>query len=388
MSDSQPATSGRPAEHGILSQYIPADEPIRFRAKPHPLFIVLEPLGKIAALIVVSAGVWWFFGRVGLPEWQAGTLATCAIVLVLTLVWSSLVWLCRLYVLTDERVIRVSGVLRQSVADVPLHRIQHAVVYRSVRERIFGLGTIGFATPGTGGIEAAWVMLPSPDTVLAMVRKHTPSSSIDHASDRPLVIGLAGGIGAGKSHVARVFEKLGCVVVDSDARARAVLEQDEVKQTLVKWWGESVLDEQGRISRSVVASIVFNDPEQRERLEGLIHPRLREGRERAIQSAGQSGAPAVIIDAPLLFEAGVDAECDLVIFVDAPRIVRLERVMRTRGWSEDELARRESAQLPVEEKQRRADVSVDSTEDASELEAQVLRILSQARKMPARGTNK
>ena len=178
------------------------------------------------------------------------------------------------------------------------------------------------------------------------------------------VIGLAGGIGAGKSAVARAMVELGCVVSDSDTLARAALERDDVRAQLVSWWGDGVFGADGAVDRGAVARIVFGDDAQRLRLETLVHPLVRVSRGEAIARAEAAGARAFVIDAPLLFEAGLDAECDVVVFVEAPRAVRLARVRQHRGWDEAELARRESAQLGNDEKRRRADVVVANGEDA------------------------
>ena len=170
------------------------------------------------------------------------------------------------------------------------------------------------------------------------------------------VIGLAGGIGAGKSAVAAALARLGCTVSDSDADVRVLLADAEIKGLLCAWWGEGVVDASGALDRGAVARIVFRDPAQRARLEGLLHPRLHAMR--AERFAAGSAAVAHVIDAPLLYEAGVVSECHAVLFVDAPRRVRLERVARTRGWDEAELARREAAQWPVERKRALADAVV------------------------------
>lgn len=189
------------------------------------------------------------------------------------------------------------------------------------------------------------------------------------------VIGLAGGIGAGKSAVARAFADLGCTVSDSDAQARLALERDDVRRTLVEWWGRGVLDDRGRVDRSAVASIVFDRDDERARLEGLIHPLVRRSRESLIEEAAAAGAPAVIVDAPLLFEAGLDAECDAVVFVDAPRDVRLAR-LAARGWDDAELRRREKAQLPLEEKRRRSSYHLENVGDLGSLHDAARHILS------------
>ena len=178
---------------------------------------------------------------------------------------------------------------------------------------------------------------------------------MDQTHDKPpLVIGLAGGIGSGKSALAAAFGRAGCAVIDSDAEARRALQSPEVARELVKWWGSGVLDPRGGVDRAAVARHVFGQPAERARLEGLIHPRIRRTRAAAQEEARRAGAPAIIYDAPLLFEVGIDAVCDAVVFVDCPRETRLERLKKSRGWDDAELTRREAAQLPLEEKRSRS----------------------------------
>lgn len=191
---------------------------------------------------------------------------------------------------------------------------------------------------------------------------------------RKPIIGLAGGIGSGKSTVARMLGELGCVVADSDATARAALHDPAIRRRIVDRWGADVLDGGGEIDRSKLAGIVFADSTQRKALETIMHPWI-EARRRELFAAAPGDAPALVIDAPLLFEAGLDAECDTVIFVDAPREVRLERVKAARGWDEAELKRREESQLPLDEKRRRADDILINNGDVGELHELVCRAL-------------
>ncbi len=193
-------------------------------------------------------------------------------------------------------------------------------------------------------------------------------------SRRCPVIGLVGGIGAGKSFVASCFAELGCIVSDSDAGVRELLARPEVVAELTSWWGGRILREDGTLDRKVISGIVFADPEQRKRLEGLLHPMLKVRREETVRDAARSGCPAVILDAPLLLEAGLAAECDAIVFVDASREVRLARVA-ARGWDEAELDRRENAQKSLLDKRAASGYIVVNAGDAAQTRQQVARTL-------------
>jgi len=194
-------------------------------------------------------------------------------------------------------------------------------------------------------------------------------------STSPPIIGLAGGIGAGKSTVARILAGMGCIVVNSDELGRAALRDPVIRDTLVEWWGEEVLDDDGAIDRRAVAAIVFTKADERRRLEALTHPWI-EARSRDRFRAAPAETPALVIDAPLLFEAGLEDECDAVVFVDAPRSLRLERLQENRGWDEAELHRREDSQLPLDVKRNRADHVVCNDGELSDLEARLRTVLS------------
>lgn len=189
-------------------------------------------------------------------------------------------------------------------------------------------------------------------------------------STRPPVIGLVGGIGSGKSAVAAILENLGCVVSDSDRDARDVLADPEVIEVLRGWWGDSIVATDGGPDRSEIAVRIFGDPAERTRLEDLVHPRLHCLRE-ARFGAAPDDTCGLVIDAPLLFEAELDEQCDAVLFIDAPIRRRIERVVSSRGWDEAELHRREQAQIPLEEKRRRASRVIENDGTRSELEGRV-----------------
>lgn len=202
---------------------------------------------------------------------------------------------------------------------------------------------------------------------------------------RPLVIGLAGGIGSGKSSVAALLAEFGCIVLDSDQEAREALARPDVRDQLIHWWGPKVIAPDGGIDRSRIAAIVFSDPAERRRLESLVHPLVKSSREEMIRRAAAVGAPVVVVDAPLLFEAGVDQECDVVVFVDAPLRERLERVRVARGWGPGELERREKAQWGLDAKRRLADYVVLNDSGPAELRARVAAVFQQLSATRSRG---
>src|SRR5690606_33711862 len=121
----------------------------------------------------------------------------------------------------------------------------------------------------------------------------------------------------------------------------------------------------------------FSLPDAREKLEQIIHPIVHRARLRTLVRARREGAPALVIDAPLLFEAGVDQECDLVVFVDTPLQTRLERVRAGRGWDEAELRRREAAQMDLTEKRQRADEVIMNDADERALRQRVRALFEQ-----------
>src|SRR5262249_41735030 len=151
-------------------------------------------------------------------------------------------------------------------------------------------------------------------------------------------------IASGKSLVANILRDMGAVVLDADQAGHYVLRQPDVIEELKKRWGDKVLDAKGQINRREVAKIVFAKGNEAERkfLEQLTHPRIEELLKKELDTIRNSPEvpPVLVIDAPLLFEAGWDKFCDKVLFVDAPRDLRLERAV-ARGWSTEQFAARE-----------------------------------------------
>ncbi len=153
------------------------------------------------------------------------------------------------------------------------------------------------------------------------------------------MIGLVGGIGSGKSLVGAMLAELGCLVCHSDELARAAFADPAIRAELVRRWGEGVLDPSGGIDRRAVAGKVFADPAERKRLESLVHPWIEAAR-RKLFAAAPPDTRALVIDAPLLLEVGLDRECDAVFYIDSPRPDRLRRLAEARGWDSAELERR------------------------------------------------
>ena len=192
--------------------------------------------------------------------------------------------------------------------------------------------------------------------------------------DPPPIIGIAGGIGSGKSRVAAILRELGCLVSDADALAKAMLDEASVRQVIAGWWGDAVFDDKGHVDRAAVADMVFDDPSELQRLEALLHPLVERARGAEFDAAPE-GTPALVIDAPLLFEAGLEKQCDVILFVDASRSIRLERLIEGRGWNADELDRREDQQISLDEKRARAHHVLQNHGGVDDLREQVEQIL-------------
>lgn len=184
---------------------------------------------------------------------------------------------------------------------------------------------------------------------------------------RIFVVGLTGGIGAGKSTVLELFAKAGAYCVQADLLARAELNEPEVQSRIRVLFGGDLVTDKG-VDRQALARIVFKDPEQLHKLNELIHPGVRR-RLRKIQETLEPGT-VLIYEVPLLFEAGLEHDFDWIVTVTAPAELRRERV-KNRGWSADDWEAREARQLSLREKEKRADSVIENKGNEEELKLQV-----------------
>ena len=192
------------------------------------------------------------------------------------------------------------------------------------------------------------------------------------------IIGLCGGIGAGKSVVARELERLGGLLIDSDQLNHEVLRRPEVARILREWWGDEILGEDGAVDRRRVAELIFGDAEQKRRLESLVHPLIASLREDMIVvGSGDLKVRAIILDSPLLLESNLDRLCQAVVFVEVSESQRLRRLQETRGWDIEESRRRERWQLSLAEKRARSRFSINNEGSIEQLRSQVKDVFEQ-----------
>jgi dephospho-CoA kinase len=186
-----------------------------------------------------------------------------------------------------------------------------------------------------------------------------------------LLVGLTGGIGSGKSTVARMLGERGAVVLDADALARTVVEPGTPGHDLVvERFGANILAPGGDIDREALASIVFADPAARRDLEEIVHPEVRRLFAEECERYGNSNA-VVVFSAPLLVETGMHTAFQVLVVVSASVETQIERLMRDRGMGEEQIRARIDAQLPLEDKAAVADVLIDNEGPREDLERQV-----------------
>lgn len=185
-----------------------------------------------------------------------------------------------------------------------------------------------------------------------------------------MILGLTGSIGSGKSFVSDLLEQCGAVVIRADAIAHEVVAPGSpALSEIASQFGTDLIREDGSLDRQRLAAVVFADPDKRKALERIIHPRVRE-RELELIAENRDQA-LIVLEIPLLFETQAEKLCDAVAVVTVSDEERLSRLQRDRGMSESEVRVRLAAQMPQEEKVRRADFVIDNSGSRADTEEAV-----------------
>lgn len=194
-----------------------------------------------------------------------------------------------------------------------------------------------------------------------------------------VVAGLTGGIATGKSTVAAIFEEAGARLIDADRIAReAVRKGSAAHRDIVAHFGMDVLLGDGEIDRKRLAAIIFNNPAAQRALEHIVHPQVKREVDRRVALIRRQAPDALIIlDIPLLFEAGMQRGLDAVIVVYAPEHLQLARLMARDGLTEPEALARIRAQMPIESKRALATRVIDNSGSREQTRQQALEIYRQ-----------
>ena len=187
-----------------------------------------------------------------------------------------------------------------------------------------------------------------------------------------LLVGLTGNIASGKSTVAQLLSERGATIIDADVLARRAVERGSTAfDAIVRRWGTSVLAPDGHLDRAALRRTVFGNATELEALNEIVHPEVERLRETRIAEARARGDRVVVCDIPLLFEKKMVDRFDRIVLVDAPRPLRLERLVVDRGLRETEAMDMIAAQMPAELKRARADFVIDNHGTLTELEQRV-----------------
>ena len=194
------------------------------------------------------------------------------------------------------------------------------------------------------------------------------------------VFGLTGGIASGKSTVAERLRQHGVLVIDADVLAReAVLPGTAALEEIRRTFGEHVIAADMTLDRKAVGELVFNDAEAREKLNAIVHPQVGALFRKRVAEATERGVPLVCYDVPLLYERGLDQHLHPVVVVRVSPELQCERLMRRSGLSEAQARARIAAQMPLQDKARRADFVIDNDGSIEQTREQVDSVLQQIR---------
>ena len=191
------------------------------------------------------------------------------------------------------------------------------------------------------------------------------------------MIGIVGGIGSGKSTVAKEFGKLGCAVIDADEIAHALLKKPDVISKVIARFGPCIADQADRIDRGKLAEIVFADRDELSALNDILHPIvLGEVEKKIADSREDDIIKGIVLDMPLLVEVGWSQRCDIVVYVKCRQELRLRRAKKLGILDENDVKIRENFQISLDSKENHADNTIDNNSDFSSLVRQVAEIFS------------
>jgi len=195
--------------------------------------------------------------------------------------------------------------------------------------------------------------------------------------NRPVVLGICGGIASGKSLVSRMFKDLSAEVFDADEAAHRILDTPSLKEIVRKRWGKEVFCKDGTVDRSALAARVFADPEEIQALDRLIHPGVHQALGQFLEKKTTSRKNArvvLVLDVSLLVESGAHEACDYVVFVDADEVVREARAAHERAWQPGEIQKRQAHQASCENKKKLANFVISNNGTKKETLEQVKNI--------------
>lgn len=191
------------------------------------------------------------------------------------------------------------------------------------------------------------------------------------------IIGLLGGVGSGKSTVAKMFYDLGAAVIDADRLAHEALNEPATVEQVKQKFGPGVSDLKGQIDRRKLAELVFDHPENVEFLNRVIHPKVIEQTESLISFyLNDPVSKAIVLDVPLLVEIGWQDRCDCLVFVECSIEKRLERLAGKRKIDEIQLKKRENFQISLDKKAQIAHYTINNNSEESEVAEQVAQVFS------------
>lgn len=189
-------------------------------------------------------------------------------------------------------------------------------------------------------------------------------------------IGLTGGIATGKSTVGRILRQKGIIVISSDELAhQAMLPGSATYQLIVAEFSPKILTTDGEINRRLLGEIVFKDEAARKKLEQIVHPFVINGIRKSLELYSKQGVRIVVVEIPLLFEVGLTDLFDQIWVVSSTFESQLQRIHERDGLTEEEAKKRIAAQLPLKEKEKRADVVIKNDSNLDSLEKQVVALL-------------